>query len=171
MSRKEESRLNYLSYKEHGICVQCGSQKAAPHRVRCEECLAKNAESAAIVREGKQRDSRAEYSKALRKRRKEQGLCVWCGKPQCKNSSCFCLDCRLKNQRKNERKKVDIDRSERPIYGICYRCGKHPIEPEKKLCASCIEQSIRNLPDDNKALKIIWKPQNNLLFQRKMSNG
>lgn len=41
----------YDWYKKMGICPQCGSNKAAPGKVRCEECLAKNADGARKQRE------------------------------------------------------------------------------------------------------------------------
>lgn len=172
MTSKETSKANYLAYKEHGICPQCGIHRAAPSRVRCEECLIKNAESSRKARESKVTKSQKEYHKRLREERKAKGLCVWCGKPLLKNSKCFCIDCRIKNQRKNDRKKSGIDRSERPLYGICYRCGKNPIVPGKKLCEACTKQCIKNLEYANHSEKTMQRreyirSQNNAIFNNR----
>ena len=48
---------NYKYYKEHGICPQCGIREHAPGRVRCEICLAQNAESSRRHRERKAKNS------------------------------------------------------------------------------------------------------------------
>ena len=125
---------NYKYYKEHGICPQCGVRERAPGRVRCEICLAQNAESSARKRlneNDNEYDTRMKkmryYNRSTRSERKENGKCIWCGKPLSAYSSCFCPDCRVKNQRKNEQRRSGIPRSERPLYGICYRCGKNPV--------------------------------------------
>lgn len=176
MSKQNYKEL-YKWYKEHNICPQCGSNRAAPHRVRCEECLLKNAESSQ-----KQRDKSAEkrekakenhrsYLKSLREERKKNGLCIYCGKPQSQNSTCMCIDCRIKNQRKNEKRKQGISRSERPLYGICYRCGKREIVPGKKLCRECAEKSTIGINAANNSPKTLERrnyirQQNNAIFGR-----
>ena len=106
--------------------------------------------------------------KKLREHRKAAGLCIYCGKPQSSNSSCMCIDCRIKNQRKNEKRKDGMDRSERPMYGRCYRCGTH-IE-SGKLCEKCKETSIKNLEYANASEKtlerrIYIRQQNNAIFR------
>ena len=80
----------YAWYKRMGICPQCGTNKAAPHRVRCEECLAKQAENADKQRKIRPRNTgHKTYIKNLREQRKENGLCIWCGKPICSTSTVF----------------------------------------------------------------------------------
>lgn len=141
---------NYKYYKQNGICPQCGVREHAPGRVRCEICLAKNAESKQRKRELEdieQRNSRLSkmntYQNKMRVKRKSEGKCVWCGRSLSVYSTCFCPDCRVKNQKNNERRKNGIPRSERPMYGICYKCGKNPVIPGKRLCEVCYEQSKR----------------------------
>lgn len=171
MNSKETNKANYQFYKSHGICVQCGNYKAAPGRVRCEVCLAQNTESSAR-RHREKPVSTKEYSKNLREKRKANGQCIWCGKPLSKNSKCFCPDCRIKNQRKNEKRKSGIDRTERPIYGLCYRCGKAPIIEGKKLCKDCYNSSLKSLEIGAKSEATIQRreyihKQNNLIFQKR----
>lgn len=157
--------VDYEWYKSHGICVQCLQHDAAPGRVRCESCLAKNAEGARKSRAKIQSISQAERHRKLRERRKEQGLCIWCGKPRSCYSSVFCVDCRIKNQRKNNARRNGIERSERPAYGMCYRCGKS-ILPGNRLCDECKRQSIANLPAERNIIQS-WKIDNNRVFAGK----
>lgn len=169
---------NYKYYKEHGICPQCGIREHAPGRVRCEICLAQNAESKQKKIESEnlqQRQARLSnvniYRRKMRSNRKDNGKCIWCGKPLSMYSTCFCPDCRIKNQRRNELRKNGIPRSERHTYGICYRCGKNPILPGKKLCKACYEQCINALESANKSEKTAdrrnyIRQQNNLIFGR-----
>lgn len=154
----------YAWYKQAGICPQCGTNKAAPNRVRCEECLAKNAESADKHRKISPASSKKEYYKSLREQRKEKGLCIWCGKPICSTSTVYCIDCKIKNQRRNEHRKSGIDRSERKEYGLCYICGKRAVEG-KRLCADCYKRSCDNLPDSKDGVNYRnWKQGNDLIF-------
>ena len=157
--------VDYEWYKSHGICVQCLRSDAAPGRVRCEVCLAKNAELARKSRAKIQSISQAERHRRLRESRKEHGLCIWCGKPRSSDSSVFCIDCRIKNQRKNNARKSGIARSERPSYGMCYRCGKS-ILPGNRLCNDCKSQSIANLPEERNIIQS-WKNDNNRVFASK----
>lgn len=155
--------VDYDWYKSNGICIQCLQYDASPGKVRCEVCLAKNAEGARRYRAKMQSVSRAEKSRKLRESRKEQGLCIWCGKPRSNYSSVFCPDCRLKNQHKNDARK-GISRSERPAYGMCYRCG-NDILPGEKLCQKCKMQSIANLPEEKHVIRT-WKKDNNRVFTK-----
>lgn len=169
---------NYKYYKDHGICPQCGVREHAPGRVRCEICLAQNAESKQRQRDtenSERREARLSsmntYQKKIRRERKASGKCIWCGKPLSAYSTCFCPDCRIKNQKRNELRKNGIPRSERHTYGICYRCGKNPILPGKKLCKACYEQCINALESANKSEKTAdrrnyIRQQNNLIFGR-----
>ena len=169
---------NYKYYKDHGICPQCGVREHAPGRVRCEICLAQNAESKRRQYEQETQEQRASrlssvntYRKKMRSNRKNSGKCIWCGKPLSAYSTCFCPDCRIKNQKNNERNKSDIPRSERTLYGICYRCGKNPVIPGRKLCETCYEQSINALKSAEKSEKTserrnYIRQQNNLIFGR-----
>lgn len=172
MTKKEESRETYLYYKKNRVCVQCGCYSAAPNRVRCEVCLIKNSESQKNIkkRENEQekeerKRKHREYLKKLRDERKKNGLCIMCGKPQCNSSIVYCIDCKIKNQRRNEKRKNGIDRSDRKNYGLCYRCGNTCIKG-KSLCENCYNVSIQNLPKDNATNEnyIRWKNQNKLIF-------
>ena len=169
---------NYKYYKEHGICPQCGVREHAPGRVRCEICLAQNAESSRRHRDKENKEQRNErlssvkiHHRKMRSNRKGNGKCIWCGKSLSDYSTCFCPDCRIKNQKNNEHRKSDIPRSEWPAYGICYRCGKNPVVEGRKLCKECAEENIKNLKKANDSEKTkrqreYIKKQNSLAFMR-----
>lgn len=144
-----------------GICPQCGTNKASPNRVRCEECLAKNAETKRRGRRSSNNGHKT-YIKRLRKQRKEEGKCIWCGKPICSSSTVFCVDCRIKNQRNNEARKSGIARNERKSYGLCYTCGGK-LDRDGGICIKCAEKVTRNLPQ--KTDKISWRQSNKLIFK------
>lgn len=160
------SKELYQWYKDMGICCQCGCKKAAPKRIRCEECLASNAESAKKRREKWEESERKkdnEVRKKARNKRKEEGNCIFCGKPKTASSTCFCIDCRIKNRRRNERRKQGIDRNSRASYGLCYICGKS-LDRSGKLCSICSERATNNLPKMRYNTK--WKIDNNLIFKK-----
>lgn len=159
------SKELYQWYKEKGICVQCGSYKAAPNRVRCEYCLAKSAESSAKKREKQGTEERKkdnENHRIAREKRKLKGICICCGKPQSVSSKCFCIDCRIKNQRRNDRRKNGISRFERKNYNLCYICGK-TLDRNGKLCSTCSKKATSNLPKT--IHNTYWKNDNNIIFK------
>lgn len=167
-----KSQELYEWYKERGICVQCGTNTAAPGRARCEECLVKNAESSKKQRERRdssvRKESHREHIRQLRRERKEKGLCIFCGKPICSKSTVFCIDCYIKNQRNNDKRKSGISRSERPDYGLCYRCGSS-VNQGERLCDKCKKQSVENLKYADESEKTIHRRQiirrqNKLIF-------
>lgn len=161
---------DYKWYKSIGICVQCKKETAAPNRVRCEVCLEQN-----LATQEKRRrlgtykvTDRREYSKLIREKRREAGLCIYCGKPVCSQSKAFCINCRIKNQERNEKRKSGIDRSERKQYGLCYICGKAAM-PDKAVCEDHYITSMKNLElasDSDAAIKRRKqiKQQNRLIF-------
>ena len=63
-----------------GMCTICKKRKARPDRKTCELCGRKKADEAI----------------ARRKRLKEQGLCIMCGKVPHSETSCLCEACKIK---------------------------------------------------------------------------
>lgn len=100
---KSEYKKLYNKLKSKGICPRCGKYKAAPDRVHCLNCL-----DAFAVSQMKRRDNRTEEekqkeneaqsarSKKRYKERKEQGLCVQCGKKS-RPGKAMCLKCAKKD--------------------------------------------------------------------------
>ena len=72
-------------------------------------------------------------SKTTYDRRKEQGICVLCGKEKPKEGYVCCEQCK-------EKQKI-YQRETREYYrnlGICTRCGKNKLFGEEKECPECV---------------------------------
>lgn len=150
MSRKDRVRNpkykaqydDYDWHKAHGICVNCGKERACHGLILCADCWEKN-----NIRSRKYYEKNKEKHKAqmrengrkLYKERREKGLCTKCGKKAITGKS-LCLNCYAKKRRrKDKRWKNDIPRSERPAYGMCYICAK-PLNKFEKICDECHEK-------------------------------
>ena len=55
-SSKEECKERYYYYKSHGICPQCGKEKAMKNHVYCVNCAEKQAVSQMVRREREKRN-------------------------------------------------------------------------------------------------------------------
>ena len=115
-------------------------------------------------------DKRRAHDRERHRRRTEQrraqGRCTHCGKnrPESGRSQCeACLDKRraADRRRASQRKAAGINRvrdpearkaeyrrarrraDQRVAQGNCARCGRHPHEPDRRLCAACGERARR----------------------------
>lgn len=162
----------YEFYKRNKICVSCGQEKAVKNRVRCFDCLEKNRDcSRKRLEKETEEEKRARlaydnaYKKIRYKEMKNNGLCVNCGKPQSRKSTVLCLDCAIKNQRRNEKKKSGIERYERKLYGKCYVCNE-PVGKCGTMCDKCYEMVCANLPKKmTTAVYMMHKQQNKAIFR------
>lgn len=75
------------------------------------------------------KENTSECRKALRKTRKNQGLCILCSAPY-QTSFSICPNCRKKD---NLKTRTQIRK------GICTRCGKRKIAKERKQCHHCLK--------------------------------
>lgn len=72
-----------------------------------------------------------EITQRFRKRRKEQGLCLKCGRPLDRNGT-YCKECRkVLTDENTERRHWYQDN------GICPRCGKNDLFGDEKVCPEC----------------------------------
>lgn len=134
----------YHWYKEHGICVDCKEEDAAPGKTRCLNCLSIRAEQRR-ERESKlspeelaeKNRIKRERGKKLREYRKANGLCDVCGKPAYKGySKCYEHYIYYKRYETKRRQKRNKGYTE---LGLCRICGKPTVEG-KKFCAEHLEQ-------------------------------
>lgn len=105
-----------------------------------------------IVRSRAYKERAKQYQKALREERKNQGLCVYCGKRKSDNGFATCFECR-NAQRK---KKIDRDRAKGTTPRVlmdgvsyCTKCGKNPPTVGTKLCANCLDHNRKVLKEIN----------------------
>lgn len=145
-------KLYYDWYKSHGICVDCGREKAAKGKTRCLVCLSINAEKAFKYRASLNEERQAEEKRRVsdkKKRiyhdRKAQGLCPYCGR-QAENGKMQCDRCRAKNRLAAERsRRARGIKSQQVICEdetICSTCKK-PVKPGYKVCERCYDNIIR----------------------------
>lgn len=140
-----------LWYKEHGICIDCGQEKVWHNSPRCRICLAKRADYARIYREThkmteEQRQKHNAKVRERKKRLKENGVCVQCGKRKVTGNHISCDYCLAKDRRK-ARQKAD-KQGKIPSFmrgnGYCSLCLK-PVPNNEKQCERCKENSRKSL--------------------------
>lgn len=85
----QKERRIYL--KSHGICIRCGYKEAISDMVLCSDCREKNNKS----RKGKISIRQRERQKEKYHSRKENGLCVYCGKKPALPGMTKCHECRM----------------------------------------------------------------------------
>lgn len=81
------------------------------------------------------KEKSAARQQALRHSRKSNGLCVNCGQPNSELPFRRCPDCRkIHNEKKYQLNQKRIAK------GICYQCGKNPIDSSRSRgrCAKCL---------------------------------
>ena len=100
----------YHARKAAGRCPRCGGKRDDNHKL-CAACREYQRKRAAaneekLTSEGRvlRNKKRRGYQKAMRDRRRAEGLCVRCGKPS--EGKCFCRECAAK------RKEARIQRAE-----------------------------------------------------------
>lgn len=159
-ARQSELRKQNREYhKKIGICTHCGKNPAEPNKKLCYECLGAFQDSyAAKRRTDEQREKDRLRKKRLKDERIEKGLCPKCGKYKSINGG-LCQRCKAYLKKYRDKKRCDLQRSERPDYGICYICGKNPIMKGKRVCESCYEVRLKTLP-------AMWENMNNDYFRQ-----
>lgn len=83
-------------YKEHGICICCLTNWAAPGRTQCEMCTKRIAERADQRDPG--RVKRRAYNRERRNKLIAEGLCVNCGKRAALEGQTRCFTCARKRR-------------------------------------------------------------------------
>ena len=126
--------------REHGICTNCGREKAFHGKRLCPACLEKEAER---TRGRKKSDEHKVREKERYYEHKQNGICVRCNR-QATKGSIYCLEHRIKARNaslrwaKGNRNKGYADS------GLCVRCGERP-EEGRNLCADCPEKQRKRI--------------------------
>lgn len=139
----------YYWRKEHGICVNCGKEKAEPNRTRCLECKMVQREKMLAAYHNKPEEVKvleAEKKRLKRAEKKAQGICRQCSRPIYKNHA-YCYEHYISQRnadRKYKQKKLKYHPS-----GTCYICGK---ESEKgfKLCPEHHKEWAERVTETNR---------------------
>ena len=103
-----------------GLCVICGQPNSEPRYKRCPTCRANAAAWAAAHMDDAQIERRNAYSRAYRARRREAGLCQWCGQP---SATAVCRSCREQAKAREQARTEQGDAADRLLYAFFY--GTH----------------------------------------------
>lgn len=77
---------DYAYYKSMGICTYCHKENALPNRVYCGKCAKHISEYGQAHKAQRNKNNRD-----IMARRRQNGLCVTCGKPT--NNGTYCNEC------------------------------------------------------------------------------
>ena len=150
-----EDRKFYLSM---GICPRCRKNPVEPNRHSCYECLdderlryRKSRENGTYTKQ----KADTKRKRELAEKRRSQGLCYRCGKHKADG---LCKSCKVKAKSYRDKRRCNIERSERPNYGFCYICGKKELYDGHKVCESCYETRL-------KCMEAAWANPGNEYFK------
>lgn len=164
---KEKQRIRRIENRKyaiaHHICPRCGINKVLIGK-SCSDCLQKQSD----YRE-KNKDEinkkLAIYGKNRYERLKSEGICIKCAKRKAEANHTMCSICLGHKRDYAERHyKKDVDRHERPAYGLCYFCGDK-LDGEWRICSKCRDRCINNLPKTPHKNEQ-WDRDNIALFKR-----
>lgn len=119
--------------------------------------------------------TRSEQSKQARRsyQAKKRELCVAfgvCRECMCRDATYGkkCLECHVKEHKRNEARRDGIHRSERTAYGLCFFCGK-PVEKGFRTCPEHHKIVASNIlhTDYSNNKNHIWRKRDKLIFTRK----
>ena len=156
--RREKRRIYnrelYAFRKANGICVRCGKEKAYKGSACCLVCRFEH-NASSMQSHNKHRDDDgylehlAEKSKKIYYKRKEQHLCIRCGKKMPDSvTTNMCDRCKVIVNRNERERNIEAGVIPNTLRGngiYCAVCRK-PVEQQgKKLCNRCYENSCNNL--------------------------
>lgn len=165
--RREQKKIRYQYMKRIGKCVRCGKNYAEPGKTICLECSWKASDDYF----SKYRERKLEYCKTYDAKRtldmKSNGICTNCRKRPADTKS-LCVRCKAMFRKSNDAHRMDIYRSERVSYGICYICGKKPVMQGKGVCSSCYDVRVEAMKKCNdtreNGFNNYWKQENKIIF-------
>ena len=161
-------------YKAHGICVCCGQENVAVSgETLCLQCKFKYRESNRRYYANHKNELKhkvKDQKKQLYKERKEQGICVTCGKHEAQTGKVRCGKCLAKDRRmhiKKARAEGVLPHSMLGNGEYCYTCGK-PANGAK-LCPKCLETSRRTIAYARIFVKKGWQ-SSDFIFGKRDNN-
>lgn len=181
MTQAERNKERREFYKAHGICCQCGREKATKGRSYCLNCLDKISISGYKYRATWSEEKKAEYLKRAAKHhkrlyneRKAAGICVDCGKKKVEENRVRCGICLDKQRRRQEKIRRQNDNIiPRELYGVdgnCACCGRPVRGENEKCCERCYEKITKagvkgRANIDYKAHR--WNTDNKIIYKNK----
>lgn len=109
-------------YKSLGICPVCRTNRLAPGKNQCFDCLERSRAYSARKRANMTEDERKESNERIRAmkhelyaRRKAEGVCTRCGKGPLYDGTTLCMECAIK-RRRNEKPRSNRTETEAEKY-------------------------------------------------------
>lgn len=165
--KSEQKKIRYEYLKRIGKCIRCGKNTAEPGKAMCLECAGKESDDYYLKYREQKLENQKIYARKRTEYRRDNELCLTCGKRHAKNGLCNVCKGYQKRYRKNNRN--DISRSERALYGICYICGKNPTVSGKGVCKECysirLEAMGKCINSNHCGFNDYWKRENKLIFK------
>lgn len=144
MSDKEKARQYARETRqfriEHGICTNCGHEKAFYGKRLCPICLEKEAER---TRGRKKTDEQKARDRERYRKKKSEGICVYCKRPAAAGSM-YCVEHRIKTREASLRWAKKNRYKGYAVSGLCVRCGAEP-EEGRNLCLECLGKQRKRI--------------------------
>lgn len=139
-------REQRIFWQEMNVCPYCKNQYLMGSEKSCPECRAKKTESTLLYRESHREHYNKihnNWAKSAYLMRKEQGICVRCGKRKAdRGTRCgICVNKDLQTRRTRE--PLKSPREERYKNGICFFCDR-PVKEGYKVCEIHYQHNVDN---------------------------
>lgn len=159
--------------KAHRICKSCGCETAAKGHTMCITCLEKMREY--NIHRRKPLSTEQRYTKRIHDNKRYDllvafGVCTKCQKHNAIPGHTLCLECNLKQKKRDEKSRRKAGVYPRDSYSdTCVMCGKNPPLSGKKLCSKCYEKAVQNLAKARAAVNLqnhFWRDDDHIAFNR-----
>lgn len=132
---------SYYYYKHLNRCVICGKRDAFTINGRsyCADCCEK-IKKHKNIHYLKNKDKLSEKRKSLYYYRKQNHICITCGKPFTEEDDkkyAQCKKCRAKGKIRARNKRQENGFYDNSYSGLCTQCRKKPPLKDKKVCEDC----------------------------------
>lgn len=167
--------------REIGVCTTCNKNKAAPNHVQCADCLYKQTLYRMKYKPAKEKKekyirNKSEARKIQYEQRKEDGLCVRCGRKILDKRYVVCHICRNEmSKRKREQYAETHEMKSKYDRNACRICGKQVVQG-KRYCKEHYQDKLnemayaRQVKEELKAAGLyvepFSKPYNPFLIKR-----
>lgn len=122
----EHARELYEVRKHLHICTKCCHRRAELNKTMCSVCLTKQSEyNAQYFAKQKNVEKATCRARELREKRRQEGVCVLCGKQRYPNHM-RCYECMLRDRRQHREAYVPKERTCVPIPPRCKPADDHP---------------------------------------------
>lgn len=162
MARTVTSKDYYHWYKDHGICVNCCTEKAVKGETHCLMCKMDRRErqkeyySSLSIEDKRKRNL---SSNAKKNWCRENRICYYCYKRPVAEGKKMCGICLAKNRERAKKDRIRHGAIPREMHNendVCYFCG-NPADVGYRTCSDCRERCVKNLPTTRNNENHLWR--------------